>query len=284
MKDIVIGALTRKRRRLGAAKRDHNKEAPPGKRVNTAEQASPLKTLPHPPPARARETSGSGDDPTSPRPPAGLVSKKDLEDFDGSTLGELVGAMQFSAFHIGCMATYYKAKVGRYDRKMKEDLQSAKNKADAVEKKAADLNLENLKLIERESLAQAKVITLEEELNRVMDDLQTQQATYEARLESLTASHQTQVENLKKEVDNQGLRHSYRCIMAVLRKQHLGLKMDELAAGVAEYMDEEATKEGGEEAEPHATEEATSPPRAAPTDVVEASTPPPGATGETPCS
>ncbi|XP_024047971.1 uncharacterized protein LOC112101545 [Citrus clementina] len=72
MEDIVIGALTRKCRRPGVAKRDHNKEAPPGKRVNTAEQASPLKTLPHPPPARAGETSGSGDDPTSPRPPAGL--------------------------------------------------------------------------------------------------------------------------------------------------------------------------------------------------------------------
>ena len=61
--------------------------------------------------------------------------------------------MQYNAFHLGCMTTYYKAKVGRYDRKMREDVQSAKTKVDAVEKKVGDLNLENLKLIERESLA-----------------------------------------------------------------------------------------------------------------------------------
>ena len=61
--------------------------------------------------------------------------------------------------------------------------------------------------------------------------------------------------------------------MAVLGKQHPDLNMDELAVGVAEYMDEEAAKEGGEELEPNATDEATSPSRAAPTDVVEASTP-----------
>ena len=43
------------------------------------------------------------------------MSKNDLEEFDGSTLGELVEVMQFSAFHLSCMATYYKVKVGRYD-------------------------------------------------------------------------------------------------------------------------------------------------------------------------
>ena len=203
MEDAVIGALNRKRHRPNTVKRDHNKDAPPGKRVNIAEQVPPLKTLP-PPHPKADETSGTASraDPTSPPPSAGLkprlpdnqpkhlvpyinefsrlISKKDLEDFDGSTLGELVGAMQFSAFHLGCMATYYKVKVDRYDRQIKEDIQSAKSKADAAEKKAGDLNLENLKLIERESLAQAKAITLEEELNKVKEDLQTQKATYEA--------------------------------------------------------------------------------------------------------
>ena len=142
-----------------------------------------------------------------------------MEDFDGSTLGELVGAMQFNTFHLGCMAIYYKAKVGRYDQKIKEDIQSTKSRADAAEKKARDFNLKNLKLIERESLAQAKAIILEEELNKVKEDLQTQKD--EAQLESLNASHQTQVKNLEKEADNQydqGLRHSYRCIMAVLGK------------------------------------------------------------------
>ena len=72
---------------------------------------------------------------------------------------------------------------------MKEDIQSAKSRANAAEKKAGDLNLENIKLIERESLAQTKAITLEEELNKVKEDLQTQKATYEAQLESLSASH-----------------------------------------------------------------------------------------------
>ena len=79
--------------------------------------------------------------------------------------------MQFSAFHLGCMATYYKAKVDRYNRKIKEDIQSAKSKIDAVEKKARDLNLENLKLLEQASLAQAKTIILEEELSKAKKDL-----------------------------------------------------------------------------------------------------------------
>ena len=182
------------------------------------------------------------------------------------------------------MATYYKLKVGRYDRKIKNDIQSARSKADVAEKRAGDLNLENLMLIEQASLAQAKAITLEEKLNKVEEDLQAQKDTYEAQLESLNASHQTKVENLKNEGDNQydqGLRHSYRYIMAILGKQHPDMKIDELDAGVAEYMDEETTKESGEELEPMAPEEATSPPRAAPIDAAEVSTPP-DATGETP--
>ena len=66
--------------------------------------------------------------------------------------------------------------------------------------------------------------------------------------------------------------------MAVLGKQHPNMKMDEFATSVGEYMDEEAAKKGGEELEPNATKEATSPPRAALTDVADASTspPPPG--------
>lgn len=56
------------------------------------------------------------------------------------------------------MATYYKTKIGRYARKMKDDIQSAKNRADSAEKKTGDLNLENLKLVEHASFAH--VITL----------------------------------------------------------------------------------------------------------------------------
>ncbi|GAY56589.1 hypothetical protein CUMW_173080, partial [Citrus unshiu] len=219
MEDAVIGALTRKRHRPQTAKRDQSKDGPTAKRVNIVQQVPPLKTLP-PPPAKVGETSGATTDPTSFSPPVGprsrssdnrvehlvpylnelskLVSKKDLEDFDGCSLGELVGAMQYSAFHLSCMATYYKAKVGRYDRKMKEDIQSATTRADVAEKKAGDLNLENLKLIERESLAQAKAITLEEELAKVKEDLQRQKAMYEAQLESLRDFHRVQVENLEK--------------------------------------------------------------------------------------
>lgn len=80
------------------------------------------------------------------------------------------------------MATYYKAKVDRYDCKMKEDIQSAKSKADAAEKKTRDLNLENLKLIKQASLAQAKAIILEE-LSKVKEDLETQRVFYETQLE-----------------------------------------------------------------------------------------------------
>ncbi|KAL9425855.1 hypothetical protein AB3S75_032760 [Citrus x aurantiifolia] len=308
MEDAVIGALTRKRSRPQTTKKDQNKDAPTAKRANIVQQVSPLKTLP-PAPAKVGETSGVSTDPTSSSPPVGprsrlpdsgaghlvpylnelskLVSKKDLEDFDGCTLGELVGAMQYSAFHLSCMTTNYKAKVGRYDRKMKGDIQSATTRADEAEKKAGELNIENLKLIEQESLAQAKAITLDEELTRVKEDLQRQKAMYEAQLESLRDSHQAQVENLAKEADtqyDQGLRHSYRCIMAVLGKQHPDLKMEDLAVGVAQHMDEEAAKEDAEGVEPIVLEEENSPPRAIPADVGdvgEASTSP-NATGDTP--
>lgn len=77
-----------------------------------------------------------------------LVNKNDLEDFDSNSFRELVGATQFSAFYLDYMATYYKAKVGSYDSKMKDDIQSTKNKAYAAEKKTGDLNLKNLKLVE----------------------------------------------------------------------------------------------------------------------------------------
>ncbi|KAL9440925.1 hypothetical protein AB3S75_019576 [Citrus x aurantiifolia] len=305
MEDAVIGALTRKRSRLQTTKKDQNKDAPTAKRANIVQQVSPLKTLPSSP-AKVGETSGVSTDPASSFPPVGprsrlpdsraehlvpylnefskLVSKKDLEDFDGCNLGELVGAMQYSAFHLSCMTTYYKAKVGRYDKKMKEDIQSAVTRADDAEKKAGELNIENLKLIEQESLAQAKAITLDEELTRVKEDLQRQKAMYEAQLESLRDSHQAQVENLAKEADtqyDQGLRHSYRCIMAILGKRHPDLKMDDLAAGVAQHMDEEVAKEDAEGVEPIVLEEENSPPRAIPVDVGEASTPP-NATGDTP--
>ncbi|KAL9459402.1 hypothetical protein AB3S75_002744 [Citrus x aurantiifolia] len=69
--------------------------------------------------------------------------------------------------------------------------------------------------------------------------------------------------------------------MAVLGKQHPDLKMDDLAAGVAQHMDEEAAKEDAEEVEPILVEEENSPPRKIPADVGEASTPP-DATGDTP--
>ncbi|XP_024043294.1 uncharacterized protein LOC112099975 [Citrus clementina] len=305
MEDAVIGALTRKRSRPPTTKRDQSKDAPTAKRANIVQQVPPLKILP-PAPVKVGEASGAATDPASSSPPVGpqsrlpdsraehlvpylneltkLVSKKDLEDFDGRTLGELVGAMQHSAFHLSCMTTYYKAKVGRYDRKMKEDIQSATTRADVAEKKAGELNLENLKLIEQESLAQAKAISLEEELTKVKEDLQRQKAMYEAQLESLRDSHRAQVENLEREADNQydqGLRHSYRCIMAVLGKQHPDLKMDDLAAGVAQHMDEEAAKEDADGVEPIVIEEEDSPPRAVPADVGEASVPP-DATGDTP--
>ncbi|KAL9429025.1 hypothetical protein AB3S75_030931 [Citrus x aurantiifolia] len=138
--------------------------------------------------------------------------------------------------------------------------------------------------MEQESLAQAKAITLEEELTKVKEDLQRQKAMYEAQLESLCDSHRAQVESLEREADNQydqGLRHSYRCIMAVLGKQHPDLKMDDLAAGVAQHMGEEAAKEDAEGVEPIVIEEESSPPCAVPADAGEASTPP-GATGDTP--
>ena len=69
-----------------------------------------------------------------------------------------------------------------------------------------------------------------------------------------------------------GLRHSYRCIMAVLERQHPNLKMDELTMSVIDYINEKAAKEDREEIRLNATEKTTSPPPHAPIDVVEVST------------
>ncbi|KAL9450571.1 hypothetical protein AB3S75_012324 [Citrus x aurantiifolia] len=168
MEDAMIGALNQKCSRPHTAKQNQNKDTPTAKRVNIVQQVPPLKTLP-PPPAKVGETSGAATDPASSSPLVGprshlfdnrakhlvpyinefskLVSKRDLEDFNGGTLGELVGVMQYSAFHLDCMTIYSKAKVGRYNRKMKEDIQSVMTKVNATEKRVGDLNLENLKLI-----------------------------------------------------------------------------------------------------------------------------------------
>ena len=61
--------------------------------------------------------------------------------------------------------------------------------------------------------------------------------------------------------------------MAVLGKQHPDLKMDELATGVAQYMDEEAANEDINEVEPNATEEGASHLHLFPADIAEVSTP-----------
>lgn len=67
--------------------------------------------------------------------------------------------------------------------------------------------------------------------------------------------------------------------MAVLERQHPDLKMDELAASVTEYMNEEATKNSGERTGPNTIGETTcsSAPTPAPTptpiNVTEVSTP-----------
>ena len=57
-----------------------------------------------------------------------LVKKKDLKDFNGCIFWELVGGLQFGAFQLGSLTAYYKAKVGRYDKKMKDDIQTTKNR------------------------------------------------------------------------------------------------------------------------------------------------------------
>ncbi|KDO40712.1 hypothetical protein CISIN_1g048555mg [Citrus sinensis] len=51
MEDAVIGAMNRKRPRPNAAKRDHHKDTPLGKQVNTVKQVAHFKTLPPPPKA-----------------------------------------------------------------------------------------------------------------------------------------------------------------------------------------------------------------------------------------
>lgn len=119
-------------------------------------------------------------------------------------------------------------------------------------------------------------------MSKAKDDSNIQKASHESQLESLRTSYKTQIETLERKVDdsyNERLEHSYRCIMAIFGRQHPDLKMDELAAAVTGYMNEEATKKGGKEIVPNAIEEATSPSLIALIDVAEVSIPP-GATGE----
>lgn len=71
--------------------------------------------------------------------------------------------------------------------------------------------------------------------------------------------------------------------MAVLERQHLDLKIDELTASVTEYMNEEAFKKDGEKTGLNTTKNVTSPLPHTPINVAEASTPP-GTIGETPHS
>ena len=119
MEDAVIGALTRKRSRPPTTKRDESKDAPTAKRANIVQQAPPLKILP-PAPVKVGEASGAATDPATSSPPVGprprlpdsraeplvpylnelakLVSKEELEDFDGRTLGELVGRFSIAPF------------------------------------------------------------------------------------------------------------------------------------------------------------------------------------------
>lgn len=109
-----------------------------------------------------------------------LVKKKDLEDFNGCIFGELVGGLQFGAFQLGSLTTYYKAKVGRYDKKMKDDIQTTKNRADDVEKRSGELDLENLKLVEQMSLSEAKAIVLKREMTVIKEEFTTLTTFYKS--------------------------------------------------------------------------------------------------------
>lgn len=98
--------------------------------------------------------------------------------------------------------------------------------------------------MEQMSLSKAKAVKLEKEMANVNEELETQKASYKSQLEFFRAAHQDHITTLEKEVDdnyNEGLRHSYRCIMLVLKRQYPDLKMDELAAGVTKYMNEQTT-------------------------------------------
>lgn len=92
------------------------------------------------------------------------MQREDVDKFDGRTLGELIGALQLDTFQLGSLATYYKAKVGRRDRKMKDDLEVSNKKAIATEKRSEELNVYNMKLVEQISLFEAKTDDLGREL------------------------------------------------------------------------------------------------------------------------
>lgn len=175
MEDAVIGVLNMKYPHSGGTKKGRSKDAPPKKWVNTVGKASSLKTLPSPTP-KASEVGGAASSvglttsspPTKSKPRltedrpehlapyisefTRLVRKKRFGGLWWQHPQRAGWAILFSAFHLGCMTTYYKTKVGRYDCKMKDDIQSTKNKVDAAEKKTWDLNLENLKFAEQTSL------------------------------------------------------------------------------------------------------------------------------------
>lgn len=69
------------------------------------------------------------------------MKREDVDESDGQTLGELIGALLLNTFQLRSLASYYKAKVSRRDRKMKDDLEVSNKKAAAIEKRSDELSV-----------------------------------------------------------------------------------------------------------------------------------------------
>lgn len=82
-----------------------------------------------------------------------------------------------------------KQKFVRYDKKVKDDIQTTKNRVDVAEKRSRELNLENLKLMEQMSLSEAKAIDHERGMTVIKEELTTLKAFYKSQLEFFRAAH-----------------------------------------------------------------------------------------------
>lgn len=87
-----------------------------------------------------------------------LEQKKYIKDLEDRTVGKLVNNFQLGALQLATMATYSKARVDRYERKMHVEAQALRKKVELSDKQSSKLHREFLSLNEKSALAKSRVI------------------------------------------------------------------------------------------------------------------------------
>ncbi|XP_052293688.1 uncharacterized protein LOC102607376 isoform X2 [Citrus sinensis] len=180
------------------------------------------------------------------------VGPKMVKDVESMDLGELGGSLQRVAFKLATLASCYKHKTVRHERKLQAEIQDLKKKAESADRskeKMLDLHRQVMDLEEKVVIAESKTSKLESELvdlksvfEATQSERDTQKTAYEEQIKSLNeqiAELKGKAANVDDRLDakyDSGLTFCYKCIMFVLKKEYLELNMNKLETGVQEYM------------------------------------------------